>query len=287
MERILVTGAGGFVGSYLAEDLQCHGYGVTGLVRGNFIPAKKTYPVVSADLAEAVDVEWNGDIIVHAAGRVPSAGVSAGEYKRDNIDAMERLLKIAARKKVSLIIYLSTMDIYGRKNTEKILDENTEKILDENTEYGISKYYAERLLQENGRVNYVILRVPGVFGRGMSNTWLARAINNMAQDNAVEVYSAGFANNNFIAIEDLAKFIRTIISRSIYNDVFVLGNEEKIRIIDMMNILKAEMRSKSEIVVRENRIIPFSIIVSHALANGFSSVNFQTMVKNFFQKDIQ
>lgn len=280
MEKILVTGAGGFIGSYLAEDLFRHGYCVTGLVR-NADSVKLPCSVVEANLAEDINISWHGDIIIHAAGRIPAAGVTASEYKRDNIDAMESLLNFAKAKKVKLVIYLSTTDIYGRKN-RKILDENTEKILDENMEYGISKYYAERLLQENEDVNYVILRLPSIFGKRAGNTWLTRAVANMKHNNAVEVYSADVASNNFLAIEDLAKFIRVIITRSIYNDVFILGNEERMRIIDMINFLKKEMGSKSEIVSKGSSTIPFSIDIAHAVENGFSSMRFETMARRIF-----
>lgn len=283
MEKILVTGAGGFIGRHIVDDLLQHGYCVTGLVRdadATVLPC----PVVEADLAKAIDISWHGDIIIHAAGRVPATGVTASDYKHDNIDAMENLVNFAKAKKVKLVIYLSTTDIYGRKN-RKILDENTEKILDENTEYGISKYYAERLLQGNGSVSYVILRLPGILGKGAGNTWLTRAIDNMAKNNNVEVYSAEFASNNFLAVEDVAKFIRTIISNSICSNVFILGNEERIRIIDMVDFLKKEMQSQSKIIFRESYIIPFSINIAHALEYGFSSTDFQTMVRKFLTEN--
>lgn len=279
MKKILVTGAGGFIGKHLVNDLFRHGYCVTGLVR-EAGSVSLPCPVVEADLAEAINVPWYGDIIIHAAGRIPFAGVTAREYKRDNIDAMERLLDFAKARNVKLLVFLSTTDVYGRKN-RKVLDENTEKVLDENTEYGISKYYAERLLKENGVVNYVILRLPGIFGKGVGNTWLARAIDNLEQNKAVEVYSADFASNNFLAVEDLAKFIRTIISSAICNDIFILGNEERVRIIDMVNFLKNEMRSRSQIVVKESNIVPFSINVDHAVEAGFSSTGFHIMARRF------
>lgn len=104
MQKILVTGVGGFAGGYIAQYLLNAGYDVTGVLHtkhGEFL-----FPVVVADLAEPLHLEEHFDVIVHAAGSLPFKEKDFRSFKRNNIDAMANILTFAKRTGVTNYFFI-------------------------------------------------------------------------------------------------------------------------------------------------------------------------------------
>lgn len=124
LNKILITGAKGYIGSFLIKYLANKGFRAIRFVQNlNKI----------SELPEC-------DLIVHCAGRRLQKGVTISDFVRDNVTATINLTKLANGKP---IIYLSTKAVYVFKP------------------YGITKLLGEFVLTDEYK-NAVVLRLPKI-----------------------------------------------------------------------------------------------------------------------------
>ena len=146
MKKVLVFGIGGFVGSYLAQELQTHGYEVY----GSDLHAKTigNVSVTAADLLHAGSVDTvirdiEPDVIINLAA-ISSVGQSWGMPQvtmQVNVIGALNILEAARKQQTKLkIMFIGSSEEYIV--SEKPMSENTP--LNSNNPYGISKITQER-----------------------------------------------------------------------------------------------------------------------------------------------
>lgn len=189
--KVLVTGAGGFVGSALLPQLIEEGrYSVHAAVRecrAGFSPAVTIHR--GMDLAVATD--WSAclkgiECVVHLAARVhvmhDSAADPLTEFRKVNVEGTLALARQAAAAGVRRFIYLSSIKVNGESTEpgKPFVEDDQPAPRDP---YGISKLEAEQGLISLGRetgMAVVIIRPPLVYGPGVKGNfltmlrWLAR-----------------------------------------------------------------------------------------------------------------
>ena len=118
MGTVLVTGAGGYIGSNAAEYFVNAGYSVVGTVR-NHVAERLTrlgIETVKLDLADAADLsrlfERKIDYVVHVAARASDVGRDEW-FRMANYEAVKNLASAAMEHGVKRFVYLSTADVYG------------------------------------------------------------------------------------------------------------------------------------------------------------------------------
>lgn len=163
----VVTGASGFVGSHIVDELLRRGARVRAVVRGSssrrWLEGK---PVELANaglddpaaLARAVE---GADWIVHAAGLIRAR--NAAEFNEANVLGTERLLRAADRGSLRRFLFISSQaaggpSIEGRPVTE---DQRPHPV----SAYGESKLRAEQLvLMAADKLPVAVIRPPAVYG---------------------------------------------------------------------------------------------------------------------------
>ncbi|MDY3943959.1 MAG: NAD(P)-dependent oxidoreductase [Alloprevotella sp.] len=179
-KRILITGASGFIGSFLVERALEEGMEVWAAVRRSSSHGYLTDPrirFVELDLDNetllATQLQQAGpwDFCVHAAGLTKS--LRAEDFFRVNTEGTRHLVRqlLSTQTLRGRFIFMSSLSVFGPVREEfrsheghvysPILDTDTPR---PNTVYGFSKLAAEQALAEFSALDYVILRPTGVYG---------------------------------------------------------------------------------------------------------------------------
>jgi len=113
--KILLTGASGLIGKEVAKGLVSAGYEVlaTDLVKDELSPAQSFVvgDLVSSDFISQLD--FSCDAIVHL-GSIPRPGIASDEtVLHNNVIGTYHVFASAAEKKVPLVVYASSLSIYG------------------------------------------------------------------------------------------------------------------------------------------------------------------------------
>ena len=186
VDRILITGANGFVGSALCRRLRDEGTSVRGGVRdrvnipmGGGSEGEVFEWVVLHDQSseeEAHQALHGVQTVIHLAARVhvmtDRAADPLGEFRRVNTSWTERLARAAAQQGVRRFVYLSSIKVYGEESMAPFTEQDAPNPQDP---YGISKWEAEQALaavsSETG-LETVIVRSPLVYGPGVGGNFL-------------------------------------------------------------------------------------------------------------------
>ncbi len=170
--KALVTGASGFTGGYLVDNLLEHGYNVRALVRPTSqIDDLKKKPVelVFGDLLDyqKVDKAVEGvDVVYHLAALYRQAGFADAVYYRVNVTGTENLLKASVAHKIKRFLHCSTGGVHGHVD-DPPGDESSP--LNPGDVYQKSKLEGEKLAlryyRESG-LPVTVVRPIGIYGPG-------------------------------------------------------------------------------------------------------------------------
>ncbi|MBX3662255.1 MAG: SDR family oxidoreductase [Burkholderiales bacterium] len=178
--RILVTGAGGFVGRALCAALQQEK--LTAIAALRRIPGGTglAQEIAVGDLGP--DTDWQSALqgvgcVVHLAARThvlnDRSADPLAEYRRINVTATEHLARQAASCGVRRFVFLSSIKVNGEATSTRPYSEHDAPRPED--AYGISKREAEDALRAIGSetgMEIVILRPPLVYGPGVKGNFL-------------------------------------------------------------------------------------------------------------------
>lgn len=213
MEKILITGASGFIGSFIVENALERGYDVWAAVRPSsdhrYLIDQRIH-FINLDLSSIVQMEnairnIEFDYIVHAAGLTKS--VDPIDFYCVNYEGTKNLVKAieATQTKVKRFVYISSLSVFGaireRKPHRDIRPGDSPQ---PNTVYGKSKLMAEQWLSNHCELPVVILRPTGVYGpREKDYMMMADSISKHVD------FAVGFTRQDltFVYVKDVVKAV--------------------------------------------------------------------------------
>ena len=200
--KILVTGAGGYVGGWIVESLYLQGFKkVRGGIRRWASAARIGRFPIDITLCDVVDERQvmkaleGIDFVIHCAYGPGDATVKG----------THNILEASLRQKVKKLVHLSTVSVYGRADGE--VDE-TCPVQPSGSEYGDSKIEAERLCWEYcGRgLPLVVLRPSVVYGP-YCKLWISKFAERLQSGEWGIFQELGEGQCNLIYVQDLIKGI--------------------------------------------------------------------------------
>lgn len=258
--KILLTGAGGFIGGGLLARLAHDGHELTAIYRTTPPPAcPGRITGVRADLSRALPELGVHDAVIHAAAHthlVP--GSTVADYVAGNVVPAVNLAAYAAASGVSRFIFLSTLSVYGRVE-EALLTEDAP--IRGGEPYGVSKYLAEQALAESaGPYGLVCLRMPGVVGRGYFTPWIGRVTRQAAAGRDIVVYNPASPFNNILDLDEVHACVRHLLSRPLSGAVTVnLAASAPLPLAEVVRGILSRLGSSSRLVEKPAERASFCI----------------------------
>ena len=171
MKKVLVTGATGFLGKYLIEELLNNDYEVVAQGRKenvlNNLKEKYNAQILKCSLDEIKNIEINVDYVIHAAALSTVWG-KWEDFYNSNVVGTENVIDFCKKNNVKRLVYVSSPSIYSAKCDRLNINEED---FDKNNQlnfYIKSKILAENLINSivDDKLEIAIIRPRGLFGIG-------------------------------------------------------------------------------------------------------------------------
>ncbi len=261
VEKILVTGAAGFIGSHLVDSLVKKKYQVFSLddLSGGYIEnvnSKSTfYPV---DLQDGKHIKvllayLKPQIIFHLA-----ADATEGRSQFTPVNCTSRnylstlnLLASAVGNGLKRFIFTSSMSVYGDQKPPFREDMETKPV----DIYGISKASSEKAIEILSKVHgfeYCIIRPHNVYGprQNMADPYrnvVAIFMNKILKKEPIYIYGDGMQERAFSFIEDsIPIIVKSAYTPFAKNQTFNLGSDTPVTINYLVEELKKITKFKIE-----------------------------------------
>ncbi|MDB4816206.1 SDR family NAD(P)-dependent oxidoreductase [Gammaproteobacteria bacterium] len=271
-DKILVTGADGFIGSHLTEMLLSEGYSVRALTQYNSfnnwgwledLPANKNLEIVQGDIRDRTQCQFitrDIDTVFHLASliAIPYSYSAPQSYVDVNVTGTLNICEASMNNKVSKVIHTSTSEVYGTALYVPI-DENHP--LQPQSPYSASKIAADALAKSffnSFELPLTIARPFNTYGPRQS----ARAvipsiiIQMLAEKKEIELGDIS-PTRDFNYVEDTCRGLISLAkSESAIGETFNLGSNSEISIERTFYLIKDIIGSDSELKIDPNRIRP-------------------------------
>ena len=268
--KYIITGGAGFIGSHLSQTLIDHGEKVVvidNLTTGNAINLKgvihhKNFTFLQTDVQTIK--YWNrilseNDIIIHLAATVGvnKVMVNSMETIKNNSHCTQIILD-AAVKHGCKVFFASTSEVYG--NSDSVYSTETDALVIPGTYCGRAAYVLGKLMSEHYCINYhqhlnlpvIVARFFNVIGTRQSDahgmvapTFIRQALSNKP----ITIFGDGTQTRSFADVADtVTSVLKLIYTKEAYGEVFNIGADENITILELAKYIKAETNSASPIV---------------------------------------
>ncbi len=297
--RILVTGAGGFIGSHLVEMLIQDNYEVTALFKysssnsmGNLENSKlvDNCEVIFGDVRDGgmVDKLVNGkDIIINLAALIgiPYSYVAPNSYIETNVIGTQNLLNSSVKRDIVKFVQLSTSEVYGTAQYSPIDEKHP---LSAQSPYSASKIASDSLslsYYNSFELPVVIARPFNTYGPRQSNRAVIPTIISQIESGHTEIVLGNthtIRDLNFV--KDTTKNIITLLkSNAGIGESINIGGSGAYSISEIVNKLMKITGKDLRIKSSEERIRPEKSEVEKLTCNNSK---FKNLFGDFQFRDI-
>ena len=271
---IFITGADGFIGSHLTEELVRQGYNVRAFVMYNSFNSwgwldhcdtnlKGQFEVFAGDIRDPHGIKeaMKGcDMVLHLAAliAIPYSYHSPDTYVDTNIKGTLNVLQAARELNVKRIIHTSTSEVYG---TAKFVPITEEHPLQGQSPYSASKIAADQLaysFYSSFGLPLVIARPFNTYGpRQSARAVIPTIISQIANGKQQIKLGAISPTRDFNYVQDIVNgFISALNSEVGLGEVVNFGSNFEISIGDTAKLIAEIMNVKIEIIADEVRFRP-------------------------------
>ncbi len=273
-KKILVTGADGFIGSHLTEELVRQGYKVRAFVLYNSFNSwgwldqspkeiRENVEVFSGDIRDPHGMKeaMKGcDIVLHLAAliAIPYSYHSPDTYVDTNVKGTLNVLQAARELGVQRVIHTSTSEVYGTARFVPITEEHP---LQGQSPYSASKIGADQMafsFYASFNTPVVIVRPFNTYGpRQSARAVIPTIITQIANGQRHIKLGSVTPTRDFNYVKDtVSGFMAAANSDKGLGEVINLGSNYEISVGDTVRLIAEVMNTKIEIITDEARMRP-------------------------------
>ena len=264
--KFFITGSAGFIGFHLIKKLLSNGHKVIGVDNNNdyydpnlklkrlALLNSKNFTFYKSDINDLHIDDQHFDIAINLAAQ---AGVRVPEekehlYEYSNVKGFESFCDFCIKKNINKIIYASSSSVYADINDDKFCETSTP--LKPKSKYGKSKLANEIFASEltsKYDLFMIGLRFFSVYGPyGRPDMAYYAFTNSIKDDQTISLNNSGNMYRDMTYIEDIVQGINGAIeyictSKQNKNEIFNLGNDNPIKISDMLNEIQKILGKKA------------------------------------------
>jgi nucleoside-diphosphate-sugar epimerase len=223
--KILITGAGGFIGGWITEELYRFGAAniraSTGRRASRARIAQLPIEIVDCDIMDpkSLDAAMAGiEVVIHCA--------RSRTDERTTVEGTQLVLKRAAANGVKKLVHMSSVAVYG--NALGVVTEETRPVAPVSS-FGESKLAAEEACRAASGANLTVAVVrPSLVYGPFGDEWTTRYIKQILSGHLKNYGPAGEGNANLIYVKDLASFAAHLVTENIPEYSVYIANGQEI-----------------------------------------------------------
>ena len=271
--RVLVTGAGGFIGSHLVEEMAGQGARVRAFVRYNsrwdfgflkFLCAelRQTLEIVQGDLRDpsALLRAMDGCAYVFHLGAmisIPYSYIHPREVIETNILGTLNVLENSRLTRPDRVIHVSTSEVYGTARTAPISENHP---LQGQSPYSASKIGADKVAESYYRafeVPVITVRPFNTYGPRQSARAVIPTIITQALTKEHVRLGALTPTRDFTFVQDTVRgFVSAAVADGVLGTEINLGSNREISIGDLVDLIVKLIGKPVEVLCDEKRLRP-------------------------------
>jgi len=282
-KTVLVTGAGGFIGSHLTESLAGHGARVRALVHYNALgsagwldrsPCRDKVEVMPGDICDRDSVGaamQDAEVVFHLAAliAIPYSYRAPESYVRTNIMGTLNVLQCAREAGVSRVVHTSTSEVYGTARRVPIDETHP---LQGQSPYSASKIGADKMAEAfhlSFGLPVVTVRPFNTFGPRQSARAVIPTIISQALDGGVVRLGSLHPRRdlNFVS-NTVDGFLRAAVEPAAIGHTINLGSGREISVGDLAALIGQLMECPLKVVSEDQRVRPEKSEVERLLASN-------------------
>lgn len=271
MKKILVTGAGGFIGRSLVNSLSADKKNLVIAMDNNFrgslnkIKKTKNIKKVKADILNEDEIKtyFKG---VNTCFHLAAINGTKNFYNHPKkvletgVEGTLNVVKQSLKNKLNNFIFFSSSEAYQKPKkipTTELEELKIPDVFNPRLSYGGSKIIGELITINyliKSKLKYQIIRPHNVYGPDMgSDHVLPELIGKIRKQKGntnvrIKIFGSGNESRSFIYIDDAIKGILNIFNKGSYNNIYNLGTNQEIKIKNLIKNLGKILGKKIEII---------------------------------------
>jgi len=272
-KRVLVTGAGGFIGSHLVDELVKKGADVTafvhynarndwGMLEGRYSDKIPNLTVISGDVTDALFVKKaviDKDYVFHLAALIgiPYSYVAPESYVNTNIKGTLNVMQACLEQEVTRVVHTSTSEVYGTAQYTPIDEKHP---LQGQSPYSASKIGADKIVESfycSFGLPVTTIRPFNTFGpRQSTRAVIPTIITQALTAKMVKLGSLTPVRDLTYVADTVNGFIKLAESRKTVGKTVNTGSGRGVTIGELADIILRQVNPKARIVCEQERVRP-------------------------------